>query len=99
MRSFYVVGITTLLAAGPAMGQVVIQTPPNPYQPGYDQRSEQERSHARWEQQEAQRRAARGDYEGAAQAQREARHEWHHAERDRQWEGQQQPGGIVIGPR
>ena len=98
MRRISAVGFAALLAAGPAMGQVIIQAP-NPFQAPQDQRVDQDRAHARWENDEAQRRAGRGDYEGAAEAQREARRDWHDARRqDHRWQDEQQ-GGIVIGPR
>jgi hypothetical protein len=86
MRSIYGAALIAVLAATPAMAQVIIQTQ-DPNTARHEQRAMQERADARWAHQEAQRRAARGDYAGAAQAQNEARHDWHaarHQERDAQ---------------
>ncbi len=94
MRSIYAIALTSLLAAGPAMAQVTIQAP-NSWGDRSDERAMQDRSHARWEQQEAQRRAAMGDYQGAADAQRASRRNWHDARR--QDERSRDEGGIVIG--
>ena len=97
MRSIYAVAVTALLAIGPAMGQVIIQGPgPDPEAMRHHKRAMQDRADARWENQEAQRRAAMGDYEGAAQAQRDARRDWQNARRQDE-RPQYQPGGIVIG--
>ena len=63
MRSSYVVGLAALLAAGPAMGQVIIQTP-DPDAARHEQRAYQDRANAQWERQEAQR-AARRDWHDA----------------------------------
>jgi hypothetical protein len=93
MRRISVVGLAALLAAGPAMGQVIIQTP-NPAVPLHDQRADQDRADARQESQEAQHRAAVGDYRGAAEAQRDARRDWNDAHRQ-----QEEQPAIVIGPR
>jgi hypothetical protein len=94
MRSSYVVGLAALLAAGPAMGQVIIQAP-DPDGARHEQRAYQDRANAQWERQEAQRRAAMGDYEGAAEAQRAARRDWHDAQR--QDDRPPYQPGIVIG--
>jgi hypothetical protein len=79
MRSTYAVAIAALLAAGPAMGQVIIQTP-DPDAARHEQRADQDRANAQWEHQEAQRRAAIGDYRGAADARRDAHHDWRDAQ-------------------
>jgi hypothetical protein len=99
MRSiYYVAGITALLAAGPAFGQVIFQAP-NPDSGWHEQRAQQQREHARWANSEAQRRAAMGDYEGAAEAQREARHDWRNAQREEhRWQDERGPS-IQFGPR
>ena len=93
MRSLYLAGFAALLAAGPAMGQVIIQ---NGDSARHEQRAAQERSEAHFENQQARRRAAVGDYAGAAQAQNEARHDWH-AARHQDERARQESGGIVIG--
>ena len=80
MRSTYAVAIAAMLAAAPAMGQVIIQTP-DPDAARHEQRADQDRANAQWEHQEAQRRAAIGDYRGAADAQRDAHHDWRDAQR------------------
>ncbi len=97
--------VAAMLASAPAMAQVVIQGPgPDPETMRNHQRAMQDRADARWQNQEAQRRAAMGDYEGAAQAQREARRDWHDARRQDEGSGYQpgyRPGyqqpGVVIG--
>ena len=65
MRSLCLAGFAALLAAGPAMGQVIIQTP-NGDTTRHEQRAAQDRADAHFENQEARRRAAVGDYAGAA---------------------------------
>jgi hypothetical protein len=93
--SIYGAAFVAVLAATPAMAQVVIQTQ-DPNAARHEQRAMQDRADAHWEHQEAQRRAARGDYAGAAEAQGEARHDWHsahHQERD----AQRNSGAVVIG--
>ncbi|HEY2616110.1 MAG TPA: hypothetical protein VGI78_02120 [Acetobacteraceae bacterium] len=95
MRSSYIIAITALLAGGPAMGQVIIQTP-NPDAARHEQRATQDRADAQWEHQQAQRRAAVGDYQGAAEAQRDAHRDWRdsHRQQDR---AQDESGAVVIG--
>ena len=95
MRIAYVMAVTGLLAASPAMSQVIIQTP-NPDADRHEQRAAQDRAEAHWNRQEAQRRAAMGDYRGAAEADRDARQNWHDARRQVQ-RAQDETGGIVIG--
>ena len=94
MKSSYAIALAALLAAAPAMGQVVIQTPGT--DSGlHEQRANQERSEARQERREAESRAAVGDYEGAAQADREARRDWRSARRQDE-RAQSESGGTVI---
>ena len=80
MRSAYIAAIAAMLAGGPAFGQVVIQTT-NPDAARHEWRADRERAEARQLHREAERRAAMGDYQGAAQLQREARRDWHDARR------------------
>ena len=95
MRITTAIAVTGLLAASPAMSQVIIQTPN--YDAGrHEQQAGQDRADARWHREEAQRRAARGDYEGAAEAQRDARRDWHDARRQ-EHRAQDETGGFVIG--
>lgn len=107
MRNICVLSLAALLAAGPAMGQVVIQTPSFPQGPTFPQgpnpeaqrdqhRAMQDRADARWENQEAQRRAAMGDYQGAAEAQRDARRDWQDSRREQE-RSRDDSQGIVIG--
>lgn len=81
MRTTLTIGFAAILAAAtPALGQVIVQTPgigPS----ASEQRAQQDRLDAHMARDEAQRRAAVGDYEGAADAQRDARHDWHDARR------------------
>jgi hypothetical protein len=95
MRSTYIVAITALLAGSPAMGQVIIQTP-NPDAARHEQRATQDRADAQWEHQEAQRRAAVGDYQGAAEAQRDAHRDWRDAHRQ-QDHARDESGAVIIG--
>jgi hypothetical protein len=95
MRSCYRLVFAGLLAAGPAMGQVVIQTP-DPDAARHQQRALQDRSDAQAERQEAQRRAAVGDYRGAADAQRDAQRDWRDAHRQ-QDRVRDESGAVIIG--
>src|SRR5258708_19684100 len=95
MRSTYVIALAATLVAGPAMGQVVFQTP-NPDAARHEQRAAQDRADARWKRQEAERRAAMGDYRGAEQADREARRDWHDARRQ-EHRAHHQSGRVIIG--
>ncbi len=95
MRSTYIVAITALLAGSPAMGQVIIQTP-NPDAARHEQRATRDRADAQWEHQEAQRRAAVGDYRGAAEAQRDAHRDWRDAHRQ-QDHARDESGAVIIG--
>ena len=94
MRSLCLAGFAALLAAGPAMGQVIIQTP-NGDTTRHEQRAARDRADAHFENQEARRRAAVGDYAGAAQAHNEARRDWHAARH--QDERAREDSSIVIG--
>jgi len=62
------------------MGQVIIGTQ-NPDAARHEQRAMQDRAEGRADQNEAQRRAAVGDYRGAAAADREARRDFNDARR------------------
>jgi hypothetical protein len=95
MRSACAIAFGTFLAAAPAMGQVIIQSP-NGDAARHEQRANQDRNDAHWERQEAQRRAAVGDYHGAAEAQREAHRDWHDARRQ-EHRAQDTEGGYVVG--
>ncbi len=95
MRSTYAIAFGAFLFAAPAMAQVVIQTP-NGDATRHEQRVQQDRADAHWERQEAQRRAAVGDYHGAAEADREAHRDWHDARRQDN-RAQDSQGGFVIG--
>ena len=79
MRSTYVLAIGAMLAAAPAVGQVIYHSDPEIARHEY--RAARERAEARWTHQEAQRRAAMGDYAGAARLEREARRDWRDARR------------------
>ena len=94
MRIAYAVALTALLGAGPALGQVVIQTP-NYDSRRHENRAMQDRSNAQMERQEAQRRAAMGDYQGAAEAQRDARRDWHDATRQDERAREDTGGGVI----
>ena len=48
------------------------------------------------ERDEAQRRAAVGDYEGAAEAQRDAHHDWHDAQRQEDRAQDAPASGVII---
>ena len=67
MRSIYAIAFGAFLVAAPAMGQVIIQTP-NGDATRHEQQAQQDRADAHWARQEAQHRAAVGDYRGAAEA-------------------------------
>lgn len=95
MRSAYVAAFAASLLAAPAMGQVIIQTP-NPNAAQHQMQADQDRNAARAEHQQAQMDAAMGNYGAAAQAQSDARQDWHAARRqeDRANEGS---SAVVIG--
>ena len=95
MRRTCIVAITAMLAATPAMSQVIIQTP-NPDSARHEQRAMQDRADACWAHREAERRAAMGDYQGAAEAQREARRDWHDARRQ-EHRAQEDSNTFVFG--
>jgi len=95
MRSIYAAAFTEMLAAGPAMGQVVIQTQ-DPDAARHERRAQQERADARFENQQARRRAAVGDYAGAAEAQRDAHRDWHAARRQDE-RARDESGAVIIG--
>ncbi len=94
MRSIYAFAFATSLCATPVMAQVIIQTP-NSDAAYHDQRAAQDRAEAHAAHRQAQRDAAMGDYAGAAQAQREARHDWHAARRQED-RATQDSGPVVI---
>jgi hypothetical protein len=95
MRTVSALAVAAILAASPATAQVIIQTP-NGDSARHEYRAEQDRSDARMERQEAQRRAAVGDYQGAAEADRDAHRDWRDAHRQ-QYRAQQDSGGVIIG--
>jgi|HubBroStandDraft_6_1064221.scaffolds.fasta_scaffold1665972_2 hypothetical protein len=95
MRSTYAIALGAFLVAAPAMGQVIIQTP-NGDATRHEERAQQDRADAHMARQEAQRRAAVGDYHGAAEADREAHRDWHDARRQDN-RAQDEQGGLVIG--
>jgi hypothetical protein len=95
MRSSYAIAFATILMAAPAMGQVIIQTP-NGDSAQHEQRAQQDRWDARQERQEAERRAAMGDYRGAAEADREAHRDWHDARRQDN-RARDDSGALIIG--
>jgi hypothetical protein len=95
MRSIYAIAFGAFLVAAPAMGQVIIQTP-NGDATRHEQQVQQDRADAHWARQEAQHRAAVGDYRGAAEADREAHRDWHDARRQDS-RAQDEQGGYVVG--
>jgi hypothetical protein len=95
MRSTYAIAFATFLMATPAMSQVIIQTP-NGDAGRHEERAQRDRWEARQERQEAERRAAMGDYRGAAEADSEARRDWRDARRQ-QDRAQEDSGGVIIG--
>jgi hypothetical protein len=95
MRSTCAIAFATFLMATPAMSQVIIQTP-NGDAGRHEERAQRDRWEARQERQEAERRAAMGDYRGAAEADSEARRNWRDARRQ-QDRAQEDSGGVIIG--
>jgi hypothetical protein len=95
MRTAYAVAFTAFLAAGPALGQVVIQTP-NSASTYHQQQANQDRADAHYEHQQAHRHAAVGDYRGAAEAQAQAHEDWRAAHRQ-EHRAQDESGAVVIG--
>jgi len=96
MRSTYAIAFAAILAAAPAMGQVIVQTP-NPDAAVQEQRAQQDRADAHMARDEAQRRADVGDYRGAAEADRDAHRDWHDAKRsEHHAEDAPAVGGVII---
>jgi hypothetical protein len=95
LRMTYAIAIAASLFAAPAMGQVVIQTP-NGDSAHHQERADQDRNAARAEHEQAQSEADRGNYGAAAEAQRDARHDSHAANRQ-EHRTDQGSGGVVIG--
>ncbi len=95
MRTTYAIALATFLAAGPAMAQVVIETP-NPAAAYHQEQANQDRAAARAEHRDAQAQAAVGNYGAAAQEQAQARQDWHAANRQED-RAQSSSGAIVIG--
>ena len=95
MRSYLAVVFAACWRLSPAMGQVIIETP------NHD--AARHEQHAMQDRPDAQRGAAgspdagcRGDYRGAADAQRDAQRDWRdaHRQQDRAQDGS---GAVVIG--
>ena len=95
MRMTYAIALAASLFAVPAMAQVTIETP-NSDSARHEDRADQDRNAARAEHNQARSEADRGNYGAAAEAQRDARHDAHAANRqeDRADEGS---GRVVIG--
>ncbi len=91
----YAIAIAASLFAAPAMGQVVIHTP-NGDSARHQERADQDRNAATEEHNEARSEAARGNYGAAAEAQRDAQHDWHSANRHER-RADEDSGGVVIG--
>jgi hypothetical protein len=97
MRIGYAVAVAAvLMAAAPAVGQVIIQTPGND-SARHEERAQRERWEAHQEREDAQRRAAMGDYQGAAEADREARRDWQNARRQDYRAREESGSSVVIG--
>jgi len=95
MRTSFAIAFAALLLAAPAMGQVIITTP-NGDAARHEQRAQQDRWEGREARREAEQRAAVGDYQGAAQADREARRDWHDARRQEE-RARDESTGVIIG--
>jgi hypothetical protein len=97
MRTTYALAIAASLFAAPAIGQVIFQVPNNDAS-RHAAQAEQDRAAGREAHQRAEMDAARGDYEGAAEAQRDARHDWH-AARHHDYRAQEESSGstVIIG--
>jgi hypothetical protein len=95
MRSIWAIAFGAFLVAAPAMGQVIIQTP-NGDAARHEHQANQDRANAHWAREEAQHRAAIGDYHGAAEANREAHRDWRDA-RHQEHRAQDDQSGYVIG--
>src|SRR5262245_12893785 len=94
-RSTIMLTFAGLLAAGPALGDVVIRSQ-DPNDAWHERRAQQERTESRWEQQEAQRKAAMGNYRGALQSERESRQDMRDAMRHER-RANDDPGVTIYG--
>jgi hypothetical protein len=80
MRTLSAIVLAASLYAVPAMSQVIFQVP-NGDAANHEARAQQDRADAHAEHRQAQMDAAVGNYVGAAQAQQDARQDWHAARR------------------
>ena len=96
MRSPYAIAFATLLMTTPAMSQVIIETP-NGDAARHEERAQRDRWEARQERQEADRRAAMGDYRGAAEADRQAHRDWRDARRQQDRAQEESGSRVIIG--
>jgi hypothetical protein len=95
MRTLYALGFAAMLAASPAMADVVIGTTDHD-SARHDQRAMQDRSAARQDNAEARERADMGDYRGAAREQHEARQEWRDANHQERKADRDDHGGLSV---
>jgi hypothetical protein len=77
------------------MSQVIFQVPDNDAA-RHEQRAQQDRANARAEHHEAQMDAAMGNYGAAAEAQRDARRDWH-AARNQDERARDDSSTVIIG--
>jgi hypothetical protein len=90
----YAIALAASLFAVPVMGQVIIQTP-NGDSSRHQAQADRDRDAARAENERARSEAARGNYGAAADAQRDARHDWHANRQEHR--ADESSGGVVIG--
>jgi hypothetical protein len=95
MRTFSAIALAASLYAIPAMSQVIFQVPDNDAS-RHEQRAQQDRANARAEHHEARMDAAMGNYGAAAEAQRDARQDWH-AARNQDERARDDSSTVIIG--
>lgn len=95
MRMTYAIALAASLLAVPAMGQVTIQAP-NSDSARHQAQADRDRDAAHAEHEQARSEAHRGNYDGAAEAQRDARHDSHAADRQ-EHRADEGSGRVVIG--
>jgi hypothetical protein len=95
MRTAYAFGLAAFLAASPAMAQLVINGGGTDAA-RHDQRAQQDRTDAHQDMRQAHRDAAMGNYGAAAQAQGDARSDWHQAQHQQHDANRDSSGGVSV---
>ncbi|WP_158924035.1 hypothetical protein [Acidisphaera sp. S103] len=96
MRMGYIVAMAGLLAAGPAMAQVVITTPNNGAAAAHEYQSDQARSAGHQNMDAARANAAVGNYSAAEQDKAAAHQDFHAAHHEEHKADRDSSGGVTL---